>query len=94
MFRRYEYEARAETGQLMMRVLRDGHPSPPRAGLPFCTRSQIIAYLDAKGDEVGMAHRYLKPDGTLGASGRPDPKRLLVDGVLYVAWWEPRRGER
>jgi hypothetical protein len=28
-------------------------------------------------------HRYLRPDGTLGASGRPDPKRLVEGGVKY-----------
>jgi hypothetical protein len=37
-----------------------------------------------------MYHQYLLPDGkTLGASGHPDPKRVLKDGVLYVVWWAP-----
>jgi hypothetical protein len=89
-FNRGNYVERVAAGELTARVLKDGHPSPPRAGLPICTRSQSIAYFDAKGDEVAMIHQYLKPDGTLGASGRPDPKRLLENGVLYVAWWEPR----
>jgi hypothetical protein len=34
-----------------------------------------------------MVHQYLQPDGTLGASGQPDPKRLLHDGILYHAWF-------
>ena len=28
--------------------------------------------------------KYLRPDGTIGASGRPDPKALIVEGVMYV----------
>jgi len=28
-------------------------------------------------------HRYLQPDGTLGASGRPDPKRVNMGDVIY-----------
>ena len=85
-----KYVERVSSGELSTRILREGHPSPPRAGLPFCTRSQSIAYFDGKGDEVAMVHQYLRPDGTLGGSGRPDPKRLLVGGTLYIAWWEPR----
>src|SRR5262245_45150744 len=80
-FNRGNYVQRAAAGELSTRILKEGHPSPPRAALPICTRSQSIAYLDAKGDEVAMVHQYLKPDGSLGASGRPDPKRLLENGV-------------
>jgi hypothetical protein len=91
-FNRGGYVQRVATGELSARLLKDRHPSPARAGLPTCTRSQSIAYLDAKGDEVALIHQYLKPDGSLGGSGLPDPKRLLVEGVLYIAWWEPRGG--
>src|SRR5262245_41429524 len=93
-FNRGKYVDRVAAGELTVKILRNGHPSPPRAGLPFCTRSQSIAYLSVKGDEVAMVHQYLKPDGTLGGSGRPDPKRLLENGVLYIAWWEPGGGSR
>jgi hypothetical protein len=30
-----------------------------------------------------VVHRYLLPDGTMGASGQFDPKMLLIDGILY-----------
>jgi hypothetical protein len=34
---------------------------------------------------VAVMHQYLRPDGTIGASGQPDPKRLVVEGdVWYV----------
>jgi hypothetical protein len=92
IFNEADFEGRARSADLQIRVLREHHPSAPKASVPFCTRSQSIAYLDANGDEVAMAHRYVQPDGTLGASGFPDPKRVLHRGMLYVAWWEPRGG--
>ena len=90
MFNEGNYVARVKVGELSPRLVREHHPSSPKARVPFCTQSQSIAYLDGNGDEVVLVHQYLQPDGTLGASGLPDPKRLLKDGVLYVAWWEPR----
>lgn len=92
MFNSGRYVARAAADELITRVMRDHHPSSPKARVPFCTRSQSIAYFDRKGDEVATAHQYLLPNGRLGASGQPDPKRILHDGILYVAWWEPKSG--
>ena len=43
-----------------------------------------IAYLDSSGHRVAVVHQYLRKDGTLGGSGRPDPKKLFHDGKLYV----------
>jgi hypothetical protein len=74
---------KAKTGTLSVRVTKDAHPSPPRADEPLCTRSQILAYHDHDGNKIAEAHQYLRPDGTIGASGQPDPKEILHDGVLY-----------
>jgi hypothetical protein len=43
----------------------------------------MVAYYDGQGDEIARVHQYLRPDGTLGAAGRPDPKRIFENGVLY-----------
>lgn len=64
-------------------VLANDHPSPPRADEPICTRSQTVAYYDRTGMKVAVVHQFVRKDGDLGASGRPDPKRLLEEGVLY-----------
>jgi hypothetical protein len=49
---------------------------------PFGTRSQIIAYFD--GDrKVAIVHQYLRADGSIGGSGRPDPKEITEDDVIY-----------
>ena len=86
MFNTGGYEDRVQKGELKVRV-DSSHPTPPKANMPAGTLSQMVAYLDTNGNEVVGAHRYLKTDGTLGASGRPDPKRILKDGVLYVPWF-------
>ena len=51
--------------------------------MPPCTLSQMLAYVDASGTRVALVHQYLLADGRLGASGRPDPKELFEQGVLY-----------
>jgi hypothetical protein len=57
---------------------------PQRSGQPHGTLSQIVIYIDASDLQVALVHQYLRPDGTLGGSGRPDPKKVLTDGVLYI----------
>src|SRR5438105_5030891 len=57
------------------------HPSPPRMNEPICTLSQLLAYFDGRGKKVAEAHRFVRPDGTIGASGMPDPKYVLHEGA-------------
>ena len=80
-----DYWPRAEAGEYRQEVARDGHPSLERSGEPYCTRSQIIDDLDRDGQKIAKVHRYLRPDGTLGGSGRPDPKALIEGGGRYRA---------
>lgn len=49
-------------------------------GMPWGTRSQMVVYTDAY-DVVAIVHRYLKPDGMLGAHGKPDPKTVMCCGA-------------
>ena len=78
------YAERVRSGNLSEKPYRDGHPSPADSGEPYSTRSQIVAYLDAKGRQVALVHQYVRKDGSLGASGKPDPKKLFHQGALYV----------
>jgi hypothetical protein len=77
---------RLRSGELIAQVESENHPSPMESGQPLCTWSQMIAYFDVTNQEVEVArvHQYRRPDGSIGASGRPDPKRLLVDGIIYI----------
>ena len=77
------------TGKLISRVNRSGHPSPEKSGQPPCTRSQIVRLYDTTGTRIAVLHQYLRPDGTIGASGEPEPKAVLLEGVLYYVRAHP-----
>lgn len=54
------------------------------ANEPAGTRSEEVHYFNREtGEEVARVHRFVRPDGTLAASGLPDPKRAFVNGILY-----------
>ena len=74
------FAAQIEAGRLREVVVKD-RPCP-LASEPAGTRSQMVADVDGV-RRVALVHRYLRPDGTVGASGMPDPKELLDDDVLY-----------
>ena len=46
-------------------------------------QSQLLSYRTLDGEEVARVHQFIRPDGTLAASGLPDPKRLVEGGVMY-----------
>lgn len=83
-FNEGRYWERLKAGELTATVLEDRHPSLTVAREPHCTRSQMISYRDpVNNTEMARVHQYLRTDGTIGASGRPDPKRLYEGGILY-----------
>ena len=64
------------------RVMVTERPAPPDAEQAPGTLSQVYDLFDNNaGELLGTFHRYRKPDGTLGASGKADPIFLLVNGV-------------
>jgi hypothetical protein len=83
LFNEGEYWERAKAGEFTQVVIEDRHPSLMKAAEPFCTQSQMVSYRDKDQNEIVRVHQYLRPDKTIGASGRPDPKRLFQDGTLY-----------
>lgn len=59
-----------------------GPAAPPN--LPEGTESQEVHYFDRRVRRRAIVHQYLQPDGTIGASGKPDPKYLMdEDGTIY-----------
>jgi hypothetical protein len=82
LFETGHFAERITSGELIEILESEGRPSP-RSGEPYGTRSQIIAYMTREGRIVLRLHRYLRPDGTLGASGKPDPKYIFHDNVIY-----------
>jgi hypothetical protein len=46
--------------------------------------SQTVEYRDTYGNIVARVHQYRKSDGSLGGSGRPDPKLVVYEEVIYI----------
>lgn len=82
MFNEEQFEERVKKGEIKVVLIHSGIPSP-EVGLPSGSRTEMISYRDINGLELARAHQYVLPDGTIGASGQPDPKRILKDGKLY-----------
>jgi hypothetical protein len=84
IFNEAQYWERAQSGEFRTIVLREGNPDPIKSGQTIGTKSQIVSYFDSQDNEVARVDQYLKPDGTLGGSGLPDPKKVFKDGILYI----------
>lgn len=83
IFNESGYAEMAASGVFSTRLEEDDHPTCTLAKEPHCTRSQLVSYWTSDGQMVALVHQYLRPDGTIGATGRPDPRKLLIDGVIY-----------
>lgn len=71
------------SGELVQTIWKDRHLRK-HAREPFCTHSQIVVYWEGDDTPIAIVHQYARPDGSLGASGRPDPKKLVVGGRLLA----------
>lgn len=58
-------------------------PTPPEAHQPLGTDTIGIKYYDPEGNLAAIVFYYKKPDGSLGASGQPSPKGLLIGGIWH-----------
>ena len=59
------------------------HKQRDKVNEPRCTRSQKIRYYKGR-QWVVEVHQYKRRDGTIGASGKPDPKRLRIGNKIYI----------
>ena len=84
LFNEIGYWEQYRNGQLQSILRKSKHPGAPLANEPICTQSQYITYVNKDGEKIAGVHQYLRPDGTLGLSGRPDPKEVFINGVLYI----------
>jgi len=82
-FNRLGYREMLERGEIIALIERD--ELAKASWLPRCTRSQVLHYYsrDLK-TTLAVVHQYLRPDGSLGASGMPDPKQVYEDGTIYA----------
>ena len=82
-FNRGGFVGRIESGEFTLNYLNNSHPDPSPPGHPWCTRTQMIQFIDSDDNEIVRVHQYLLPDGTIGGSGKRDPIRVLQKGTLY-----------
>jgi hypothetical protein len=85
-----QYAQKVRDGVLIATRKRNGHPERPPQPDPYCTRSQIFFYYDLQGELVAVVHQYLRPDGSLGGKGRPDPKRLILPDKIIAVKSKPK----
>lgn len=82
LFNEINFDQVVSEGKGTMTTRTNRHPTSPKAKKePFCTKSQTLFY--AMPGKRAVAHRYLRPDNTIGASGMPDPKSLEIGEVRY-----------
>jgi hypothetical protein len=84
MFNIGRYTERAASGELILIVKKSRLclDSAIRNWIPG-TESQELHFVDNNTNLLARAHRYLRPDGLLAASGMIDPKRLFENGQWY-----------
>jgi hypothetical protein len=78
------YWERAQKGEFHKMVISRHIPDAPNE--PIGTESQLISIRQQNGFEVARIHAYMRPDGEIGASGKPDPKIVYDEtgNVLYM----------
>lgn len=74
---------RVRSGELAELVRSSSAPSPI-SGQPHGTSSQRVVYLN-RGQPIAVAHRFVAPDGSIGGSGRPDPKAVRFGNEWLIA---------
>jgi len=68
-------------GEITFKVNRH-KPASAESGQPLGTMSQEISYFE-NGVEIVRVHQFVLPDGSLGGSGLPDPKRIYEGNTAY-----------
>ena len=85
LFNNSQYSEKIKRGLLQKIVLKKTLlQNPTQKGEPEGTYSEVILYKDQGADFFAIVHQYSRPDGSIGASGKPDPKRLRIQGKIYA----------
>lgn len=77
------YLERMRNGEFQRDKVESEHRTSPRVNQPECTWSERVRYLDEYGRPVAIVHQFRRHGGIIGASGKPDPKMVWHDGIVY-----------
>jgi hypothetical protein len=73
---------RSESGEWRKTKVRESPISLIYSG-KHCVASQVWLWIDGNDEERVRVHQYLTADGQIGASGKPDPKRIFLNNTIY-----------
>lgn len=90
-FNSSQYYEQVKAGILTTYTKRNSQPTPPPPGEPTGTRSQIVYYYSPDNEFLAVVHQYMRPDGTIGGSGLPDPKRIYINGRILAVRSRPKK---
>jgi len=83
LFNDGKYWERAEQGEFKVDVI-ESNPAPKKAHQRPGAKSEVLLYINPDEGTIAEVHQYTNPDGSLGASGKPDPKALRIAEILYI----------
>jgi len=78
IFNEEKFYDKTLTGELIAVTMKDRQLQRRLPGMPVGTKSQILYYYTKKRQLVAIVHQYLLPNGSIGGSGLPDPKKLIL----------------
>jgi hypothetical protein len=70
---------KSESGEWTKKKRRDNPISLVDYNGKHCVASQEWSWIDEKNVERVRVHQYITAHGEIGASGKPDPKRIFLD---------------
>lgn len=80
LFARRRYYERWLSGEFQSCLKKEVAAGPHQ---PPGTRSLMVGFVNRDGVRECLVHLYYRPDGKLGASGKPDPKEIVDARVIY-----------
>jgi hypothetical protein len=83
-FNKLDFTEKLKNGSVSARLEGREQLAPEHLGFPKGTKSRRMRYVGGNGKTLAIVHEYPVPGGGLAASGRPDPKSLLVENELWI----------
>lgn len=87
IFNGFDFEEKARNRTIIEHIKREKLVDPNATlideNVPLGSVTQDVRYLDRNRNEICRAHRYIRPDGTIGGRGRTDPKTIFIGNVHY-----------
>jgi hypothetical protein len=90
LFNQGRYWERAQEGEFVEDVEQSDEMRPSlrkKLEMPHGSVSQTVAYRLPDRTKLALVHQYVRPNGVI--RGKPDPKYLLIDGVVHIPFPKP-----